>query len=94
MIYCPYSGLDDPTNRTEFFAIDSMGNAVPSSQLPSPKYTVQQLDDTLVLTILNYSPNDLYHTFQCDTRNQAGFDSQTIVLRGTNLFDQIIEIMH
>ena len=84
MIYCPYSGLDDPTNRTLFIAVDMNGNMVPGDQLEPPKYTFQQLESTLVLTVSDYSPQDLYHTFICNTSNQAGRDSQRITLEGKN----------
>lgn len=87
-IYCPYSGLDDPTNRTQFFAVDSNGNLVPSDQLPSPKYSIEQQNSTLVLTISNYSPDDMYHTFVCNTMNQAGRDSQRITLVGKDFLSR------
>lgn len=88
MIYCPYSGLDDPTNRTLFIAVDMNGNMVPGDQLEPPKYTFQQLESTLVLTVSDYSPQDLYHTFICNTSNQAGRDSQRITLEGKNFLVQ------
>ena len=94
-IYCPYSGLSDPTNRTQIYAIDSMGQRVPSSQLPSPKYTIEHLamENTFVLVIRDYSPDDLYHSFVCYTRNQAGEDTQTVTLIGTTLLTRIVAIV-
>ena len=95
MIFCPYHGLDDPTGRTEFFAVDSEGNLVPSNRLPSPKYSVEQQNNTIVLTINDYSPTeDLYHTFVCNTMNQAGQDSQSITLQGKNVLRKLLESCH
>ena len=76
-LYCPYTGLDQPTTR--WVRVNSNGSTTDVVAMP-PDLTLMTSNNNVVLTIRNFD-EDRQGTYRCVTDNNAGEDEGDIILR-------------